>query len=148
MFKDSKEIIRNIPVALGKIEELKTTLPKGIDEEKYISYINSLLNFVELNFLTIDGARLNYHLCSFGDVQSPYPPKANDQYNGILKYGMYDDHHIASGKFVNKYKMHYVPHGISQETQFGKNIVELCRSIIVEKVKKVVKCFISKFIIK
>lgn len=36
MFKDSKEIIRNIPIALGKTEELKTTLPKGIDEEKYI----------------------------------------------------------------------------------------------------------------
>lgn len=127
MYKKLDDLVRSTHFIFSDERKATLIIPYGFNKEQFISYIEAMLNFVELNALTINTAKtlfqdcinmLNYHPCNFCDSNKINPQKDNSQGNGRLKYAMYKEHNILPGEFVSKYKISYVPLELPQNVYF------------------------------
>lgn len=127
MYKKFNELVKSTHLIFDDEPQTTLIVPSGLNKESLILYIEALLNFVELNALTINTAKtlfqdsidmLKYRQCAFGDSNEPKPEKADIQDNGRLKYAMYKEHNISSGQFVNRYKICFVPFELQQDIYF------------------------------
>lgn len=127
MHKKINIAMKNVSIVLDEERGIRLVLPNGINEENYISYIKSLLDFVELNGLTVYKAKklfqdamdmLGYHPCTFSDTETLTFTKVEKKDTTILQYSMYKNHNLSSVEFITKYKLYSAPFNLSQEIYF------------------------------
>ncbi len=127
MHKKINIAMKNVLIVLNEERGIRLVLPNGINEENYISYIKSLLDFVELNGLTVYEAKklfhdamdmLGYHPCTFSDTETLTFTKVEKKDTTILQYSMYKNHNLSSVEFITKYKLYMSPFNLSQEIYF------------------------------
>lgn len=127
MHKRINIAMKNVSIVSDEERGIKLILPNGINEEKYISYIKSLLDFVELNGLTVYEAKelfqdaidmLGYHPCTFSGTEALTFTKVGKKDTTILQYAMYKNHNLSSAEFITKYKLYFAPFSLSQEIYF------------------------------